>query len=200
MSIRRERSHKCGHSNIDFRTKNDSEAIKTFMPWKLKKEYGTMGNDLFKLPINEHKKILKVTENINNQKNLLQEIPDPKYYKTAQFYQSNNIPLKAKAMFANDRVAQLDESFKGKEKFIGDSMMISDLTRNRKLQKQYEEKVKQKIINSIDINDDSAENKYLKKERGIYHCILTAEFYRNLNLFEIYIFIMRRRSQKRIDH
>lgn len=163
MSIRRERSHKCGHSNIDFRTKNDQEAIKTFMPWKLKKEYGTMGNDLFKLPINEHKKLLKETENINTQKNVLHEFPDPKYYKTAQFYQSNNIPLKAKNMFVNERVAQLDESFKGKEKYIGDSMMISDLTKNRKIQNEYEGIVKQKKMNSIEINDTN-----LKREKGIF--------------------------------
>jgi hypothetical protein len=136
------------------------------MPWKVKKEYGTMGNDLFKLPMNEHKKILKVTENINSQRNVLQEIPDPKYYKTAQFYQTNNIPIKAKAMFISDRVAQLDESFKGKEKYIGDGMMISDLTKNRRLQKEYEEKVKQKIINNIEIVDDFVNDKNLKKERG----------------------------------
>lgn len=167
MSIRRERSHKCGHSNIDYRTKNDSEAIKTFMPWKVKKEYGTMGNDLFKLPFNENKKILKVTENINTQKNLLHEIPDPKYYKSAQFYQTNNIPIKAKTIFVSDRVAQLDESFKGKEKYNGDSMMISDLTKNRRLQKEYEDKVKQKIMNSIDITtDDLVNEKNMKKERG----------------------------------
>jgi len=166
MSIRRERSHKCGHSNIDFRTKNDQEAIKTFMPWKLKKEYGTMGNDEYKLPFNEHKKLLKETEKINTQRNILHEAPDPKYYKTAQFYQSNNIPIKAKTMFVNERLAQLDESFKGKEKFIGDGMMISDLTKNRKLQKEYGDKVNQKKMNIIEINDELVNEKILKKERG----------------------------------
>lgn len=178
MSIRRERSHKCGHSNIDFRTKNDTDAIKTFMPWKVKKEYGTMGNDLFKLPFNEHKKILKVTENINTQKNILHEIPDPKYYKTAQFYQSNNIPLKSKTMFVDERVAQLDESFKGKEKYTGDGMMISDLTKNRKLQKEYEEKVKQKIMNTIEVNDDMVVNKNLIKERSNFLVCLSVFLFR----------------------
>lgn len=142
MTIRRDRSHICGHTNIDFRTKNDTESIKTFMPWKQKREFGTMGNDLYKLPYNENKKILKVTENINNQKNILHEIPDPKYYKTAQYYQSNNIPLKSKTMFESERVAQLDESFKGKEKYTGDGMMISDIMKQRKLKIESEERMR----------------------------------------------------------
>jgi len=164
MNIRRDRSHRCGHSNIDFRTKNDTDSIKTFMPWRSKKEFGTMGNDLYKLPFNDHKKLLKVTENINSQKNILHEIPDPKYYKSAQFYSSNNIPIKDKTMFVSERVAQLDESFKGKEKYIGDSMMISDLTKNRKLQKEYEEKVKLKKLNTISIVDHEFKQENLKKK------------------------------------
>lgn len=142
MTIRKERSHRCGHSNIDYRTKNDSESIKTFMPWKSKKEFGTMGNEHYKLPFNDNKKILKVTENINNQKNTFSEIPDPKYYKTAQYYVSNGIPLKSKTMFACDRVAHLDESVKGKEKYVGDSMMIADAIKNRRSYVEIEEKIK----------------------------------------------------------
>jgi len=136
------------------------------MPWKLKKEYGTMGNDSFKLPFNEHKKIMQVTEKINTQRNILQEIPDPKYYKTAQFYQSKKMQIKEKSIFVNDRLAQLDESFKGKEKYIGDGMMISDLTKNRKLQKEYEEKVKLKKINNIEVIDDLVNDKNMKRLRG----------------------------------
>jgi len=69
-------------------------------------------------------------------------------------------------MFVNERLAQLDESFKGKEKFIGDGMMISDLTKNRKLQKEYGDKVNQKKMNIIEINDELVNEKILKKERG----------------------------------
>lgn len=157
MNIRRERSHGCGHSNIDFRTKNDTESIKTFMPWKSKKEFGTMGNDLYKLSFNENKKLLKVTENINAQKNILHEIPNPKYYKTAQFYQSNNFPIKSKTMTISERVAQLDESFKGKEKFTGESMMIADLTKNRKLKKEMEELEKLRRIQNLNADAELSE-------------------------------------------
>jgi len=128
------------------------------MPWRSKKEFGTMGNESYKLPFNENKKLLKVTENINTQKNNLFEVPDPKYYKSAQFYNANNIPIKLKTLFTDERVAQLDESFKGKEKFIGDSMMIADLTKNRKLQMEYDQMKKKKVLNSLDIDDDEVSN------------------------------------------
>ena len=39
-------------------------------------------------------------------------------------------------MFTNERIAQLDESPKGKDKFIGDSMMISDINKIRKERKK----------------------------------------------------------------
>ena len=107
MNIRRERSHRCGHTNIDFRTKNDVDSIRTFMPWKSKKEFGTMGNNFYSLSFNEKKKLMKVTENLNTIKNIHDEIPDPKYYKTAQFYQSNNMQIKKKAMTSDERLAQL---------------------------------------------------------------------------------------------
>ena len=66
---------------------------------------------------------------IMTQKDIKAELPDPKYHKSAQFYDKNRIPFKQKTNFTDDRVAQLDESFKGKEKFLGDSMLISDNTK-----------------------------------------------------------------------
>lgn len=132
MQIRKERSHRCGHTNIDFRSMKDNEAIKTYQPWMSKKTFGTMGNSDYKLPVFERKKTMGVTEEINMQRNMLSEIPDPKYHKTALYYASNKIPIKTKAFFTNERVAQLDESFKGKDKFTGDSMMIADITKLRK--------------------------------------------------------------------
>lgn len=159
MNIRKERSHRCGHTNIDFRTKNDVDNIKTFMPWKSKKEFGTMGNNFYSLSFNEKKKLMKVTENINTIKNSHDEFPDPKYYKTAQFYQSNNMQIKKKAMTCDERIAQLDESFKGKNKFTGDSMMIADLTKQRKQRKDLEREKLKKIKNMISDDDDTRKKK-----------------------------------------
>jgi hypothetical protein len=159
MNIRRERSHRCGHTNIDFRTKNDLDSIKTFMPWKTKKDFGTMGNNFYTLPYDEKKKIMKATENLNSNKNIHDEIPDPKYYKTAQFYQTNNIQIKKKLLNNDERIAQLDESFKGKEKFTGESMMISDLTKQRKLRKDLEKEKLMKIKNMIGEEEGEEEGK-----------------------------------------
>lgn len=155
MNIRKDRVHRCGHTNIDFRSKKDEDALKTYQPWKTKKDYGTMGYIDYKLPINEHKKVLEVTDHINIQKNIRAELPDPKYHKTAQYYFNNKIPIKTRAMFTNERVAQLDESFKGKEIFTGDSMMIAEVTKMRKI----------KTKHHFDEND--------KRLKGIYILELT---------------------------
>ena len=132
MKLRKERIHQCGHTNIDFRTLKDKESIKTYLPWLSSKNFGTMGYSEFKLPINLHKDMLKVTGPINMQRNILKEVPDPKYHKTATFYNFNRIPIKTKSLYTNERVAQLDESFIGRDKFTGDSMMIADITKLRK--------------------------------------------------------------------
>ena len=173
MSIRRERSHRCGHTNIDFRTKNDIDSIKTYMPWKSKREFGTMGNDFYRLPFNEKKKLMKVTENINTIKNVHEDIPDPKYYKTAQFYQLNNMQVKKRAMYSDERLAQLDESFKGKDKYTGESMMIADLTKQRKKR----EKLKN-IQNKIGDEDSlSPEKRKIKRNKLINYIIFNYFLY-----------------------
>lgn len=176
MRIRKGRSHKCGHSNIDYRTKDDQEAIKTYMPWRTKKDFGTMGYEYYKLPYTESKKMLKVTESLNNQKTIMHEIPDPKCYSTAQFYKTNNIPFKEKALFACDRIAQLDEYFKGKERFVGDSMMISDLNKKREMLKQINQIQKHKEKDNENEDKSSEEAKNLKCKRFIS---FTKNFYFN---------------------
>lgn len=132
MNIKKERLHRCGLSNIDFRTKRDGDSLKVHQPWKIAAPFGTMGYSGYRPDPIQRKTLLKVTENINNQRTLASDIPDAKYYKTAEFYNKNKIPLKTKAFFTNERIAQLDESFKGKEKYTGDSMMIADVLKFRK--------------------------------------------------------------------
>jgi hypothetical protein len=132
MNIRKQRNHQVGHSNIDFRSKKDEESLKIFQPWKLMEAPGTMGYSGYKPNTINMKKILEVSKSINTQRIIASEIPDPKYHKTAEFYYKNRIPIKTKTMYTTERVAQLDESFKGKEVFTGDSMMISDINKYRK--------------------------------------------------------------------
>lgn len=132
MNLRKQRTHQVGHSNIDFRSKKDEESLKIFQPWKVVTAPGTMGYSGYKPFTHEVKKLLEVSKNINEQKNIFNEIPDPKYHKTAEFYYNNKIPIKSKTFDTNERIAQLDESIKGKDVFTGDSMMISDINKYRK--------------------------------------------------------------------
>ena len=44
MSLKRERSHHYGFTNIDYRTKQDKSALCLFQPWHNSKNFGTMGN------------------------------------------------------------------------------------------------------------------------------------------------------------
>ena len=132
MNIRKQRNHQSGHSNIDFRSKKDENSLKLFQPWKVMEAPGTMGYSGYKPNTIDVKNILEVSKKINTQRVVSTEIPDPKYHKTAEFYYKNRIPIKTKTIYTNERIAQLDESFKGKEVFTGDSMMISDINKYRK--------------------------------------------------------------------
>ena len=58
MSLKKERVHTTGFSNIDFRTKNDSNSLLLFQPWKVAEHYGTINDYGYRLSVDEHKKIL----------------------------------------------------------------------------------------------------------------------------------------------
>jgi len=141
MNIRKQRTHQAGHSNIDFRSKNDDQSLKIYQPWKMMKAHGTMGYSDYKNNPDVIKKLLEVSKTINTQQAITSEIPDPKFHKTAEYYFIHKIPIKAKTINTTERIAQLDESVKGKEVYTGDSMMISDLTKFRKnrIKKKYDD-------------------------------------------------------------
>ena len=136
MIVRKERVHHCGSSNIDFRSKRDKDAIAFFQPWKLKKNYGTMGNSQVILPTDQFNRLMKATKSLNSLKDINYERPDPKVYSTAQFYLKNGLSAfdlpKKRNLNENERVAELDESFKGKDTYTGDSMMIAVNTKQKK--------------------------------------------------------------------
>lgn len=134
MIAKKERVHHCGSSNIDFRSKRDKESIALFQPWKLKKAYGTMGNSHVNLPTDQYNTLMNTTKRLNTLKDINTERPDPKVFSTAQFYIKNDLfqYIKKKNLFETERIAQLDESFKGKDTYTGDSMMIAKNTKQKK--------------------------------------------------------------------
>ena len=146
MSLKRQRTHMCGFSNIDFRSKGEFENLKLYEPWKIPKDFGTMGKSNYHISYTNAKRIFSVSKNLNKFKNIIQDSPDPKLYKTAMYYKKNRIKPNTLQDFYIERVAQLDEIDIGKEKYIGDSMMISDTFRYRTQRKN---KIGQPIRNLI---------------------------------------------------
>ena len=132
MSLRRTRSHKVGVSNIDFVTKGELDNIKIYKPWKAPKDLGTMGYRNYHNPKPIFKSLFEPTEKINTHKDIVNDYPDPRYYTTAQFYKKYNISLNTKNLFNNERVSNLEETFRGKDVFNGDSMNVAEIIKARK--------------------------------------------------------------------
>ena len=135
MLAKKSRTHSCGFSNIDFRSQKDEPNIKIFQPWKIQKSFGTMGNSDYHLKFKEYKNLMNPTAKLNTLYEKKNEAPDPKIYSTCVLYSSQKLPIKPEALHVSDKVGELDETYKGKERFIGDSMMIAEITKVRKKDK-----------------------------------------------------------------
>ena len=169
MSLKLQRMHRCGYTNLDFRSKGDFDSVKLYEPWKIPKEFGTMGKSFYYPSFSEAKKIFSVSKSLNKLKDIVQGSPDPKSYPGALYYKKNNIKPNIVQEFRIERVAELDESAIGKEKYIGDSMMIADINKYRKERK----------IKKNDIKDPSIEKKEfmlkIEKEKAIKNKEATQE-------------------------
>ena len=132
MCLRRPRSHKVGISNIDFRTKRDTENLNIFDPWVAPKDLGTMGYKNYKNPQPIYQKLFGPSEKINTHRDLVNDYPDPRFHTTAQFYKKNKILINTKSFINTQRVANLEETFKGKDVFNGDSTNVAEIIRIRK--------------------------------------------------------------------
>jgi len=169
MSLKLQRMHRCGYTNLDFRSKGDFDSVKLYEPWKIPKEFGTMGKSFYYPSFSEAKKIFSVSKSLNKLKDIVQGSPDPKSYPGALYYKKNNIKPNIVQEFRIERVAELDESAIGKEKYIGDSMMIADINKYRKERK----------IKKTDIKEPSIEKKEfllkIEKEKAIKNKEATQE-------------------------
>ena len=132
MSLRRPRSHRVGISNIDFRTKRDTENINIFEPWQAPKDLGTMGYKNYRNSPTVFNNLFGPSEKINTYKDLVNDYPDPRFHTTAEFYKKNKILVNTKTFINSERVANLEETFKGKDVFNGDSTNVAEIMRIRK--------------------------------------------------------------------
>ena len=166
MSLRLERVHQCGTSNIDFRSKKDFESLTLYQPWKIPKNFGTMGQSCYYPSYSEIKNTFSVSENINQIKDKVQGSPNPKGYKTAKFYKEQKISPQIKSNFISERLAQLDESYIGKDIFTGDSMMIADINKFRKERKRKKRFLEKERLKRIQLKENINKDKREKNKEA----------------------------------
>ena len=166
MSLKLQRVHRCGYTNLDFRSKGDFESLKLYEPWKIPKEFGTMGKSFYYPSYSEAKKIFSVSKSLNKLKNIVQGSPDPKAYPGALYYKKNNIKPNIIQEFRVERVAELDESALGKDKYIGESMMIADINKYRKERKHKKFDLKEKFEEKKELIHKIEKEKDLKNKEA----------------------------------
>jgi hypothetical protein len=168
MSLKLQRMHRCGYTNLDFRSKGDFESLKLYEPWKIPKEFGTMGKSFYYPSFSEAKKIFSVSKSLNKLKNIVQGSPDPKSYPGALYYKKNNMKPNIVQEFRIERVAELDESDIGKEKYIGDSMMIADINKYRRERKNKKVDMKEKVTEKKELMQKIEKEKALKNKEATH--------------------------------
>jgi hypothetical protein len=168
MSLKLQRMHRCGYTNLDFRSKGDFDSLKLYEPWQIPKEFGTMGKSHYYPSFSEAKKIFSVSKSLNKLKNIVQGSPDPKSYPGALYYKKNNMKPNIVQEFRIERVAELDESEIGKEKYIGDSMMIADINKYRRERKNKKVYLKDKVIEKKELMQKIEREKSLKNKESTH--------------------------------
>jgi Ca2+-binding EF-hand superfamily protein len=125
MNIRRERTHQCGLTNIDFKTKGDSEALAKYKPDLKYTNFGTMSKTAFKAST------ATTSFNMTKQKTGMHQpyVPDPKRQTTEQFYATQGKRLTAPAATFGKRATQLEADRWNDNVFTGDTANFqADLT------------------------------------------------------------------------
>jgi hypothetical protein len=82
---------------------------------------------------------MKVTDGLLtslNTKTNLSHVPDPRFFKTAEIYFNNKIPFKTAATnYKEEKLAPLYQPINQQDKLTGDSMMIAETNKLRKMRK-----------------------------------------------------------------
>ena len=171
MSLRKLRTHKIGISNIDFRTKNEQENLNLYEPWKVPKDFGTMGQRNYRNPIDVSRQLFSSIKKITTQKDIVNDYPDPRFFTTAQFYKNHKIKMKYKTVLNSERVSQLEEVIKGKDVFTGDNKSFAEIFYYRNGKKFNPRNLMNKDLNTLEeqknqkirIDKLAKEKKFLNK-------------------------------------
>ena len=118
MNVRKQRTHQCGLTNVDFRTKGDSNALDKFQPNMKYADAGTMGKASFRLnPAPESlQESVKQTGGWQGKTRL-----DPKTETQLQFYNAQGKKPKAPVLVANRKTQELEKEEWTDKVFTGDN-------------------------------------------------------------------------------
>jgi len=117
MQLRRDRTHNCGLTNIDFRSQKDKEKVTLFHDPYRSTNFGTMGrSQLFNIKKPDDKKEkLAITSGFQSFKR-----PNPKVDTSQEFYQSHNKESLSQAHMTRARKQLLEPEIFNDQVFNGE--------------------------------------------------------------------------------
>lgn len=119
MNVRKQRTHQCGLTNIDFRTKGDIQSLDRFNPSLKYSDMGTMTKTNFKQRIPSDAGLKEKWQTQGGW--LTMKKADPKVEDAVAFYNENNKTLKESVHLANTHNQLQREQWTDKV-FNGDSV------------------------------------------------------------------------------
>ena len=202
MSLRFERNHQYGSTNIDFRTKKDNKSLYIYQPWRIIKDFGTMGYREYTNPVKYNYDFLNISrKNFNT--------PDPKNYSTIQYYHRNNIKEKLRKTMFNGRAAQLEETIIGKKPYFGDSdIFVKKKTEDEKKIRNIKRSKSQNVVqveesksktNIPEKKEQKIEKKIFKKEEENYEKFVEGGEEEFKNIDKNRLFYIRKQLRDRYE-
>lgn len=146
MHKKRERVHETGASNIDFRSKRDNSSLQYFQPWIKSIPTEIKDNSVQMKPQQEMLNFMKIAKNVLSTREKNSQIVSPKLFPSLKFYTLNKIPLRKRTYTDSNKVAELDESYIGKDKYCGDSKILSTEIKLSKLKHSLSNKPNEGIL------------------------------------------------------
>lgn len=118
MNIRRDRTHQCGLTNIDFRTKGDFQSLERYQPNNMYNDFGTMGKSQYKrMPSQANFK--EQVSTMGGFKTLSKV--DPRGETTKEFYQQKSKAFKQPVQIGKRHDTQLEDTKWTDKVFTGDN-------------------------------------------------------------------------------
>lgn len=126
MNIRRDRTHQCGLTNMDFRTKGEIESVDRYNPSLKFADFGTMGKSLYKRMTSaaapDFKDRLRLTGGWKTMTNMN---ANPRVEGTQEFYQTKGKKIKGPAQIGLRKETQLEEEKWTDKVFTGDNPKLT---------------------------------------------------------------------------